>query len=612
MTIEHVTDKPRRNDHEAVIGVSVLYFVFAFTVDQPLNIYDAADRLLRAGIAETVATTSDREVRVSPRYRRLARLLRRASTLASISTLVSSGRRVRALCEHPILFTRLFGAAIINRVLRRNLRSPKSFAATLKTLKEAYDHIQQSVASSQAVNAIQQHIEQRLLRPAYLESDPYVRLRLRHSAQWLTLKDGGVPRSSGDYSDGTMVEALLLLHRSGVMQLTFAVQLPRHLSTDTYADMTFGMSPIVAASELAEPIIRNAAQSSDERRERNWLGEWIEEIIEGTRWRRMEFDQPSSIRDLFLLYRDAIINVIKAKLIAEWQCYPVICIDRTDCCSTRDKWMKRHALELAELAVRVDRTAIRRSVVSKLVPVDRSVSVNLSHFVTLSNSIAIFWNTSSAETDFADHFSIIVPVEIALLQYWQLRAMEARFANVRRRPGKARSLQLEAIYGLQEFRQSSFMHGSATEIVDDLLTELRAERLHQRILESLDQLQQLASADEARRSSRRENILAMAAFIAALAFGLPAIEDTLRIAARIPDDGVAGSVAEPLRDLASQGAGGAWKGYLALLLIAALLGLALLFYRRRRVSLGADHKRAGQAWPLGTVEVAEGGPDEDK
>ena len=52
-------------------------------------------------------------------------------------------------------------------------------------LTEAVDDNRQSVAETQVVNAIQHAIEADLLRPSYLESEPYLRLGLRRSFHWL-------------------------------------------------------------------------------------------------------------------------------------------------------------------------------------------------------------------------------------------------------------------------------------------------------------------------------------------------------------------------------------------------------------------------------------------
>lgn len=215
-----------RPAHEAVFAEGTIYFIYSFDAGQPLDVQRAADRLLRSGIAETVVSPRSGRVRVAHRYRDLVRLVRRTSALQELAQALQERRLRRWAIRHPIWAARIIGRSYIPRSRRPGGGDDQRSGDILDSLASHINSIQEAVAREQAVNAVQHDMERRLLRAPYLQSEPYLRLHLRSAGQWLTRLNGGAHRVSGDMSEGIEASVLLLIHRSGVIQLTVALRLP--------------------------------------------------------------------------------------------------------------------------------------------------------------------------------------------------------------------------------------------------------------------------------------------------------------------------------------------------------------------------------------------------
>ncbi|MEU4109959.1 hypothetical protein [Streptomyces sp. NPDC027717] len=586
--------------HDAILGESVIYFIFSFNATGALDIHQAADRLLKSGVAETVVSPRDGEVRVAHRYRQLVSLMSQSNRLQEVSSAIEENRLFRWMVRHPIQAVRLLkhSASVRSQSSQEEGESPSPAAS----LPETISFIARSVAESQMANAIQYHIERDLLKQSYLASEPYLRLRLRGAGQWLRRMNGGAVRPPGNLDEGIGADILLLIHRSGVMQLTVALKLPDDITVDQYLEMCFGSSGIANSSRLAEPVLRGAY---GKRSERHWLGEWEPDREEGVRWRfAQHHDSPAAVSDLFNLYRDAIMNTIRCQSPGDWFCYPVAFIEKIACCDSEASFRSVHETELKNAIARsVDVSEVRPEALAGIIPQDASLTEDTSFYCNMSSSLEVRW-PGTGEGEFAQHLHRLVILESALLQYWQIRSLDRRVGVTSGRLKHVREIQREAIFGLREYRDSSISFGSALDLVERLLGEWRTDRLYGHVLESIDQLQQLVAAAESERSARRANVLAGMALIVAVFLGLPAIDDTLGIANKVKVGGFAGMLAKPFHALAARGENGTWIGYL-LFLAAVLLCLLTLVSKQRRPRLRRRRRGAGISWPLGTVTIVQ-------
>ncbi|MFE1957632.1 hypothetical protein [Streptomyces sp. NPDC059479] len=513
-----------------------------------------------------------------------------------MSDALEENRMLRWMIRHPIWATRILARSVIGR---SRVRSGEPTSPVTNSLTETISFIERSVAECQVVNAIQHHIERELLQAPYLASEPYLRLRLRSAGQWLTRMNGGGARQAGNLKEGTRADILLLIHRSGVMQLTIALKLPDDITVDQYRDMSFGSSEFVSASRVSEPILRAAY---GKRVERHLEGEWEAEQEEGVRWRMAQHESPATVSDLSFLYQEAIARTIKSEPVGDWFCYPAAFIEKVGCCGSEESFKDAHDQELKNAIARsVDVSTVRAGAMPGMIPEDCSLIKSTSLYCNMSSSLEVRW-PGSRDGEFAQHLQRLVILESALLQYWQIRLLDRRVGVADGSVRQVREIRREAIFGLREYRNSSISFGTAMDLVERLLGEWRVDRLYGYVLESIDQLQQLVVAAESKRSARRANVLAGIALIVAIFLGLPAIDETLEIAKSVKVDGFLGITLKPFRVLASRGEKGTWIGYLIFLVVVFLSFLALT------LKPGWPHARSrrrepGISWPLGTVRI---------
>ncbi|MFE5617451.1 hypothetical protein [Streptomyces sp. NPDC056524] len=594
-------------EHEAVFDEGVNYYIFSFDAGGPLDIRQSADRLLRAGIAETVVSPRNGEVRVAHRYRDLARLVGHSATLQDLDRATRDGGLLGWMVRHPIWAAKIFGRALTGS--RIGETTERGSTSESELLSENLSFIYESVAREQSINAVQNYMENELLNPSYLQSEPYLRLHLRGAKQWLTRLDGGNLRTPGNLDQGVMVDALLLIHRSGVMQLTIALRLPDEISLSQYREFAFGGSEVVAASSIPEPLIKAAAGSR--RWEQGLAGYWEDDMSGGTRWRMMEHTSPASVSDLFSLYAAAISRTLGHAPYGEWFCYPATFADKVTCCATEDEFKRNHSVALNNLIARsIDMDTVRPEFISKVLPEEGALTLERSLYCDPSSALEIRWS-STGGMKFERHLWTLLLLENTLLQYWQIRLLDRRISVTSGKLKEVRELQLEAIFGLREYRDSGITYGTAWELTERLLREWRVDKRYGHVLESLDQLQQLAVAAESIRGGRRANLLAAVALVVAIFLGLPAVNDTLEIAEKAKVDGLLAAPLTPFQYLAQRGERGAWIGYLTFLAAIAFPALILALSRWTRSFRQPHRKAPGLTWPFPLTVDDSGTPRDD-
>lgn len=533
-----------------------MYFVFCFSARKPIDVNVIADRILKAGLAETVGSPAREDVRVAPKYRDLAKILQKAHAYDELNELLGinenqqdeSGDGLREaepsndtgpttvmkwMRIHPVLSVQILASVTWGRIKRLFRRAEVESNAERVDLKETIAEANEAVARTQFVSATHQLVESQLFQQEYLAGEPYLRLQMIGTHQWWRMLDGGEQRAEGNDAGGIVSDALLLVHRSGVMQLTIAMALPANLSTDDLISLVKPGSPNLTSAEIPESIIDAAEPMTGF--ESSLAGHWLPEVSHNNRWRHVDYATPTSVTELFQLYWDSLIVATRTDFNPSWLCYPVVCIDKVECCSSEEQWMENHRRDLAAMISRTTGSGNLRDVaVADLIPQDASFRHGTSILFTEGCTVRIAW-PGEETPDFEDHLWTLLLPESALVQYWQLRVLEARLAATLRRQRDVRQVQLEVIYGLEEYRLGRLTYGSATDTVDRLLDRWRANRLHSRILESLDQLQQRVADGDALRAARRANLLATAAAIVAVVLGLPAIKETLDVASGIPE-----------------------------------------------------------------------------
>jgi hypothetical protein len=582
--------------HQPVFGETTVHYVFTWSASRPFDIYRFASRLLAAGIAETVGSPAGTAMRISPDFARLAKHIRRIQRLRDLKSVNKPTDLVKWSIRDPRLSGQL--AWHVYKYRKSNLASLDPTSAEGSSIDDAERLIKEIIAEAQATNAIQHAIEEDLYSPIYLSGEPYLRLTLKYVPCWLTVSDRGTKRKAGDASDGIRAEILLLIHKSGTIQLTIVLRLPDSLPTDSLVPLTIANSVLIQRAEVAEPVLR-AASRFNHLPESGWPGQWAEHQASGCRWREIEHRSASSLVDLFNLYKDAIEQVVKVSMFPDWLCYPVVFIDSLGCCNSEKQWMHRHGSDLRRILARTGPIELREPITT----VDRALTTNFSIYYEIGSTTRINWQFSPGVSEFADQLQTVVLIEHVLLRYWQLVALNERIVAGQGNDKSSASVQVEAIYGLQEYRRSVLVYGTARDAANELLSALRAQELYQHILNSLELLQQVIATESARRASRTQNVIASAAFLAAVILGLPGIKSSLDIAKSLPSTGIIGKLSYPLRAVAHHGTSGVWLSYLSFLCLVVLAIVMPIVLRRHARFRFRLNRPPGSLWPFGTIRI---------
>ncbi len=248
--------------HEPVVSSSAAYYIYSFGARDAIDPNVMARRLLRSQLAETVSSPASDEIKFAPRYRGLARLNRKAMALDDLGKITNVRSLLTWSRRHPLLAGSIFARVVCGKV--RPETSPvtaesNNGATPGPDMGEVSNDIEERVAQAQVSLAIQHWVESKLFREKYRDGEPYLRLHLRHTLQWWK-RDV----EADEKSDPVVMDALLMVHHSGVMQLTLAIPLPDNLGPNDLVDYGYTKHAALAASTIPEPLLLGIGQRCEE------------------------------------------------------------------------------------------------------------------------------------------------------------------------------------------------------------------------------------------------------------------------------------------------------------------------------------------------------------
>ena len=649
-------------EHVGRVSEAATYLIYTFDAGQRIDTHQVAHRLLKAGVAETVYSAAMPEVRVAPRYAALTGLLQRSDAVREfLAGPVTVRAGLRLWAKYPRSRSSLLPLVWSFARLRMKLRYYKSteflrasaeplpgdaddasyeLVTMAKELTESMERLSketiESVAQTQMIGAIQTAVDRRILRPDYWLQEPFLRMGLRSSRHRFvgepeeptnvgtepevrnTKEVGGGGSGAARPHDavdvrigpkegvaGEWVDAMALVHRSGVVQVMLRVPLPTNLTMTHLVGRVSSHSANIAASELPEPLLEALQLKA---LESSLLGEWQPELVDGVRWRNIEFDEPYSFDDLFALYFDAF-NEALPGLSPTWLCYPVLVVDGVICGCGPDEFKARHRDELAGVMFQEPNASKFRAHLIDEAVEDVSHHNEMIIQLNAARGVVMRWGEDRT-VNWVDDLYTLIPIEQALLQRGQLASLERQFAQAASKPRHLERLENAIITGLDEYRSSQINPGDAQAVVDRILEKSRAVTGYERLMDSVNQLHQKVTAAETRRTARQANLLAFLAVLVTLALGIPAIKQSIQIAETVPGDSVLATSAKPLVWLGDQGPAGVWGAFVVLVVIA--VGTWVIGATGRRSSRSSPGRRlAGRAWDrsLGVtiVDHSQGG-----
>ncbi|MBT2498615.1 hypothetical protein J7E25_05865 [Agromyces sp. ISL-38] len=553
----------------------------------PIDLESAVRRLLRADVAVAAAWPSEAGVRITPKMRSLVKVIRSGERLRDDAAEFRSRRSILAAAKFAVRHPR-----IVAETLRHPQAESTHSGAVASTtgsqgpstdsLEAALDTAREIVIDAQTIAAVERGIDTTLFGGSSRDGDEFVRIILRGSYHDLRM-----PQSGG--TEHVVFEPRLLLHRSGVVQLTVALPVHRELTTTQLIEISRSDRAVLVRSEIPEPLLAGLPN-------KHLFGQWQAERDAGARVRVMDFPDPPTMADSLDQHLGAIGAVIGARLPREWNTHATVIAAVGSCCRTGTKWRTRHEDAIARVATRF--TSRAEVDLDRLSGVNLSVSADHRIYTNLGSTTRI--QVAGQPPEPIHHLDTVLIVEHTLLQYFRLRNLESVAIAGPLYDMELETAYAEAINVFSDMRQHEIRYGSAREIATRLLTDLGGEEMRRTIEAALNLSSQANATRTATIQSARSLRLTWAATILAALVGVPVLGDLLDYVSMVDASTPIGLVLSPLRWAAGTGDWGPWvvlatlaAAFFALWLVgrAAKLPEAMRRtdrFRRRRSWLPAD------------------------
>jgi hypothetical protein len=578
-----------RREHDARYNSPAVHYTFAFSLPRGADIYKLTETLLRRDLASAAGSVI-RGIRYAHRYQTVQKNRALAETLSTLKDVEEGeGKLIHWMARHPRTAYLLLRKKIIR--ITRSKERDKPNPELIKIYEEfgkIPTELDDKMAEAGLILGSQLATDELLFNPDYLSDEPFIRLDL-----------DSVFVECDDFADPEVLMSLLL-HQSGVALLTFSATPGENRTTDDLLSVSSSNQVAFTKTILDESLGKLIGHANKDRVVED---EWKES--EGIRWRETSWREPLPLQELFQAYSDLIISNTRGRSThSPWMCYTTLFVDSMMCCDTRTKWLDRHRLELAGLIGRRREYANSKpSYVTRLLAAEQGIRSYESKYFGPGNAVIVRWDfeRETTLTSLTDQFPTIAIVQSALLQYWQLLALDARFVSTKWKSSDLASIQRLIIAGLDEYRGAKLMWEEAIVEENEITNGLGVDRLYARILDRLGAIDQLMTARSTQVGARRNLLIAALGSFATLLLGLPAIRDLLNIVRQLDTSIFPGILLRPLASFAADGPAGAWNLYVVLIGVAAAV-LAISVLMRVRDVRKERRGEFGLGWDV-TYEV---------
>jgi hypothetical protein len=278
------------------LGECVVFSRFAFTTGKPAHPNDLARRCLSSGVGISAVDVWG-ETRVGPGLEKAFRRLHRLERTAESLTHPGFVRRVLLVFRHPILVAR--GGPDSATALHAD---GNQSADSAKSVEDIADAARRQIVNLASIEGSAAEVDQDVVRPNYLASEPWVRL---------SLPPVTVRRLKAN--EEHTIDVSVLLHRSGEAVMTFGQLVGHDDSTlDSVNAIADGTSEAFVATRLDRRLLELYARSVQGR-----LGG---RAVHGEGRPEVHFDHasaPVSLGDIFNVYREAVVVGITGKRLVD-------------------------------------------------------------------------------------------------------------------------------------------------------------------------------------------------------------------------------------------------------------------------------------------------------
>lgn len=546
--------------HDAILGQASIHYTLTTQLASELDLRKAVRSLLNSDIAVSAAWPSEQSIRVTPQTRKLALLLKRMEKLNDDAKKAQQGSALKGLAKfalkHPVVMWKG------NRRRRAQHTLNESEKASEGGFEETHEFGLNVVLDAQKISAVEREIDARLFGGASRDYDEFVRLNLRGSYHQIQIP-------GTDETFYVVFEPRLLLHSSGVAQLTIAVPIKTEVSSSQIIELSRSDRAGIANSRIPRPLVgfKNS-------------GVWLDDLDAGAQLLERAKVGECSLDDLLHEHMHVVARAMKLRFRKQWTVYPTVFGAAGKCCPGGAKWRERHTEDLAKIAARHDHDGTIRK--DRLIGPDLAVGTDTFLNANLGSTTLIDFTAHPREP--FEELNTVLLTEHVMLQYCRLQAIETRVAQPKLYGRKLSRLQREAIGVLVDMRQHELRFGSAREIATHLLKDLGALEMRRTIETALNLAAQGNATFEARMQARRSNTLAMIGTVLAGLVAIPVLAQLIDLALEIDPSSGPTWVLAPFHWLSGLGGWGPWIIVAGLLLMLFTVWLLRKAWWMARVS----------------------------
>lgn len=449
----------------------------------------------------------------------------------------------------------------------------KQYDETYRIVEEASTGLTERLNKRHIYGAMRLRLQQEMYFPRYYKThEPFIRLELNQSFY------------SDQSHEDEPIEISLMIHRSGVCILTFAMPIAKEVGTDDTFAYLLASKRRLKMAEISVPIL-----GAPPRFMNNGYYYWRMEITSNDKLDWVRFREPDdgegkiTVKTVFLVYLDAIQRAAGQEMQTEWRCNTTLFLGTPRCRCDGTEAKTAHEAEFAQMMVRSRQSMPVTEDVRKELLKNYLVNSDEEIWLSVGHAIHTIWNYS--RIDYTRDMETVEPIESAILQHRQLEAIDHRTVNVSVRDQDLFNAQQQLATGLPEYGRNLMTDLNAPAVVDGMAAKFRTPQLYSRLNDRVKVLESVVNTRFARKQSKRSLAISVIGLGVVLILLLPRIDELLKKLAVLSPTG---SLIEKLRNFV----GGEDQTTVAIYIVA--IGLAVLVLAK--LSLPFPRPRSVVSW----------------
>lgn len=548
--------QPQSVDHPLQMSGRGAFYSFSFDLGPDVDPIATANKLLKLDMATVAGSPSREGLRVGKRVRLAGRHQREAVRFAEFLTIFRSGNLqwwrmfqlnrkitlralwvVRGHIVRYIIYRACFGTPKNQSDARDEgiSTTETSWDETYKIVEEASTKLTDSLIRTHAEGALRLRIQQQMYFPRYyLQHEPFIRLELNRTLY------------SDSHHEDEPAEISLMIHRSGVCILTFAIAIAKTIDLSQAYKYLQARQFQFTEINISAPILGSTPRFMN--KEYNY---WRMAITNDGHINWVRYRTPKdgkekiTLESVFRIYLRAIERVAGKKIQTEWRCNTTLFQGAPTCGCDGAKAKEVHEVEFAQMMVRSPGPLpLNKDARDDFL---KNYLVNANQELWLGPGHAIHTMWQSDRIDYIRDMETIEPIESAILQHRQLEAIDHRSVKLSVRDKDLFSAQHQLVTGLHEYGRNLMPDINSPGVVEGLAARLRTPELYSRLNDRVKVLESVVNTRFARRQSRRSLAISVIGLGIVLILLLPRIDELIsKLAALSPT----APLIERLRDLA--------------------------------------------------------------